>query len=142
MNPAKRPASRLPKDQVVQFRMDPKLKLAAELAARNEHRSLSSYLESVVAAAVEALVIVRKHDDTVPVHLRSAFAVAAEVYDPVPPHRFQNLVGKFEELMSAEEVRLKKLTEMHFLDERYLLENWDTLKRFANGHEPLHAFEA
>jgi hypothetical protein len=122
--------------------MDPKLKLAAEFAARNEHRSLSSYLESIVAAAVEALVIVRKHEDTVPVHLRSAFAVASEIYDPVPAHKFQNLARKFEELMSAEEVRLKKLTEMHRFDERYLLENWETLKRFASGNEPLHAFEA
>lgn len=140
--------SRFSRDRVVQIRMDPRTKLAAELAARHEHRSLSSFIESIVARVVQKTPIVDHPVDTEydtgadPELARSAYAVACEAYDPLPLHRVRNLEKKFPQLLTFEEMRILKIIAFHKLEERYVMDEWTWLTRFAGSNEPIQAFQA
>lgn len=112
---------KLARSEVVQVRLDPKLRFAAELAAAKERRTLSSFVEWAVERAVEEIVVVtnpwggnpqtaewaaivgaaapRSSDP------QTAKQVADRVWDVDEADRFVNLTTHYPELLTHDEQR-------------------------------------
>ena len=105
---------KLSRSEVVTVRFDPKLRFAAELAARKQRRTLSSFIEW---AAEEAVSKVAVSGDT------NVNGVVNDVWDVDEADRFINLANKYPELLSFDEERLLKLIQEY--EERWRRENQD-----------------
>jgi len=134
--------SSLIRSQVVTVRLDPKLKFAAELAARKQRRTLSSFIEWAVEEAVAHIEV----SNGVFINM-----VMNQVWDVEEADRFVKLALNFPELLSYEEERLwKVMTEYSpFWQESYggengeiyeksarydvIRNNWETLKKIVSG---------
>ncbi len=87
--------------ETIGFRLEPKLRFAAELAARKQRRSLSSFIEWAVDEAMDSVVL----DSDSQVTVRQALK---DVWDPDEADRFVKLAAKYPELLNHEEERLWK----------------------------------
>ena len=139
------------KSEVVTVRLDPKLKYLAELAARRQRRTLSSFIEWAIADSLS-----RVHPAFDP-HLNEKPAsladVAMELWDIDEADRFARLATQFPELLDHEEQKLWKLicecddlwnfdfgpdprTRFYpgLIHER-LREHWQTLRSIARGEK-------
>src|SRR5258708_7857007 len=104
-------AAKLPRSANVAVRLDMKLKYSAELAARAQNRSLSSFLEWAVAQAGDS-VQVRMVGKTIG-------DVVAETWSPEPADRLLNLALKYPHLLSFEqELILRAIQQSPFLSPR------------------------
>jgi hypothetical protein len=101
--------SKLARSEQVSIRLDPKLRLAAELAAAKERRTLSSFIEWAVERAVKEIPVAYRGSQE-----WSAAEVADSVWDVDAPERFVNLASQFPELLTHEEQRQWK-----FISETY-----------------------
>ena len=145
------------KSEVVTVRLDPKLKYIAELAARRQRRTLSSYIEWAIEDSL--LRVHPSHDPRL--ETPSSFAeVAARLWDVDEPDRFVRLAFTYPDLLDHEEQRLWKLIrecgplwrgyesfhdqwawdveESSLIFER-LREHWQTLQSVARGENPASA---
>ncbi|CCQ90391.1 hypothetical protein NITGR_280107 [Nitrospina gracilis 3/211] len=95
---------KLTRSEIVQVRLDPKLKFAAELAARKQRRTLSSFIEWVVDQAIkkEPLSIDPQNHLTI-------FEAAESVWDLNDAIRFVLLARKLPSLLTYEEELIWKL---------------------------------
>lgn len=92
---------KLNRSEIIQVRFDPKLRIAAELAAAKERRSLSSLIEWALQRAVPDVMVTTK--DGRPI---SAAEVAETIWDTEEADRFVKLATQFPELLTYDQQRL------------------------------------
>ena len=134
----------LSRSQVVTVRFDPKLKFAAEIAARKQRRTISSFIEWVVEEAISRIEIAENS---------TISNVLNQVWDVEEADRFVKLALKFPDLLTYEEERLwKVLTDFepfwkgkHGAEFPFVLHNeehaywdlirfnWKTLQKIVEG---------
>ena len=102
----KRRGSKLNKSETVQVRFDPKLKMATELLAARERRSLSSMIEWAVERAVSELPVTISKNDGSPI---TAWQIVEECWHSEPYWRIKNLGEAYPGLLTHEERRLYDL---------------------------------
>ena len=133
---------KLSRSEVITVRLDPKLKFAAELAARKQRRTLSSFVEW----AIEEAVLNMKASPTISIQ-----DVVNRTWDVDEPDRFAKLAINFPELLTFDEERLwkiicehpyfwnknfkKKGWKFNLKDVMYqnLREQWETLGKIIKG---------
>ncbi len=108
---------KLKRNQVITVRLDPKLKFGAELAARRQRRTLSSYIEWAIEQSLQNIKI----DG-----IATAFSAMNDVWHVEEADKFINFAFKFPELLNYDEERLWQL----IIEHEYF---WRCLKR-SNGH--------
>ena len=94
--------SKLSRSEIIQVRIDPKLRFTAELAARKHRRTLSSFIEWAVSEGVRQVTVGFKENET-------ADYVASKVWDIDEADRFVKLATKFPHLLTHDEEVLWKL---------------------------------
>lgn len=142
--------AKLARSEVVTVRLDPKLRYLAELAARKQRRTLSSFIEWAIEDTLARFPLKEGPD-----WMTSVLSESENLWDVDEADRFAKLALKFPELLSHEEQITWKLvrecgylwrgkyvgpkkewtwqvTESSLNFER-LREHWDTFKRVANG---------
>lgn len=92
---------KLSRSETVTVRLDPKLRYLAELAARKQRRTLSSFIEWAIEDALGRVYL----DD----HGTSVTEVAYTLWDVDDSDRFAKLAIRFPELLTHEEQVLWKL---------------------------------
>lgn len=90
---------KLSRSEIVQVRLDPKLRYAAELAAQKHRRTLSSFIEWCVQEGVEKVVIGLTQNETVNY-------VVAKTWDQREAMRFLLKALHYPHLLSFEEEKL------------------------------------
>jgi hypothetical protein len=100
----KKGGSKLSRSEVVTVRFDPKLKFAAELAARKQRRTVSSFIEWAVEQAIENVIVTHtsNNDITISDLLRG-------VWDVEEADRFINMVFLCPDLLTYEEEQILKI---------------------------------
>ena len=149
-----RAASKLPKSEITTVRLDPKLRYLAELAARKQRRSLSSFIEWAIEDALMRFPL--KEGDN---WQRTVMGEAEALWDVDAADRFAKLAFNFPELLTHDEQVLWKLVrengylwrgryakygdqewtwdvdEKSFIYSR-LRESWDAFKDVASNELP------
>lgn len=92
---------KLSRSETVTVRLDPKLRYLAELAARKQRRTLSSFIEWAIEDALERVYL----DE----HGTSVTKVANTLWDVDDSDRFAKLALRFPDLLTHEEQVLWKL---------------------------------
>jgi hypothetical protein len=96
---------KLARSETVTVRLDPKLRYLAELAARKQRRTLSSFIEWAIEESLKSIHFQGTGDDFGP----SAASVAAELWDVDEPDRFAKLALNYPDMLTHEEQVLWKL---------------------------------
>jgi hypothetical protein len=97
---------KLSRSEVVTIRLDPKLRFAAELAARKQRRTLSSFVEWAIEKAVsEEVVKVRSLDG----NGDTALEAMTRIWDVEEADRFVKFAEEYRDLLNFDEERLWKL---------------------------------
>lgn len=142
--------------ETIGFRLEPKLRFAAELAARKQRRSLSSFIEWAVEDAVKRIVL-ESHESSnynEPPFEETAYDAINSIWDVDEADRFAKLAFKYPVLLDHEEEVLWKLIRLqgwfwrgNYNDNKEwiwkvkenslvfnrLRENWDILNKVAKG---------
>ncbi len=133
---------KLNKSEAVQVRFDPILKMAAELAAGKERRTLSSFVEWAVEQAVKRTLVARDEAGN-PI---SAFQVANECWHHEDSRRLYVLAKCYSDLLT---IRERKISEaINWTDQfvkglgddadfvKFILISraWDDFCRYADDH--------
>ena len=92
--------SKLARSQVVTIRLDPKLRYAAELAARKQRRTVSSFIEWCIEESLERVWLDENNNVTYAISL---------VWDVDEPDRFAKTAFHFPDLLTHDEQVLWKL---------------------------------
>jgi hypothetical protein len=152
----KRQKKKLRRTETIGFRLEPKLRFAAELAARKQRRSLSSFIEWAVEEAVKkvALKTYESSNFNEPDRDETAYDAINLAWDVDEADRFAKLAFNYPFLLDHEEEVLWKLVRLRGwfwkgryddndewlwkTDERSLVfdrlrEHWDILKMVAKG---------
>ncbi|CAI2719366.1 hypothetical protein [Nitrospina watsonii] len=97
--------------ETIGFRLDPKLRFAAELAARKQRRSLSSFIEWAVEEATKKVVLEYRESSNLdePPRAETAFDTIKTVWDVDEADRFAKLAMTYPELLTHDEEVLWKL---------------------------------
>ena len=146
---------KLTRSETVTVRLDPKLRYLAELAARKQRRTLSSYIEWAIEESLNAVVI--DEDKTFDgKNNLSVAGAASSLWDVDEPDRFVKLAIRYPDMLTHEEQILWKLirengllwngkysnntsgewiwrVEEGSLNLEYLREYWEVFKSVANG---------
>lgn len=96
--PLARKAKRLVKSEIIPVRIDPQLRMAAEMAAGRERRTLSSLIEWALERAMREYEVAAENGQPV-----SAWRVAELCWHPDPIWRLQLLAEKFPDFMTFDE---------------------------------------
>ena len=114
MAKAKGGGGKLNKSETVQVRFDPILKMAAELAAAGERRTLSNFTEIAVEKAVKQSVVARDEAGN-PI---DAWRVARACWDAEPLMRIRMLERYYPDLLTIREQKIveAKRFAKHFVD--------------------------
>ena len=154
MADAKPRAQKLPKSEITTVRLDPKLRYLAELAARKQRRSLSSFIEWAIEDALLRFSLKEENGQSATV-----IGEAERLWDVDAADRFVKLALKFPELLTHDEQVLWKLVrengwlwrgtysdindewtwtvrESSFVFPRFR-EKWDTFSQVAAGERPV-----
>jgi hypothetical protein len=124
----------LTRSEIVTVRLDPKTRYLAELAARVQRRTLSSFVEWAIAQAVEAQ----------PVNGRTLGQVADDLWDTDEADRFVMLAMNHPTLLNHDEQVLWKVirecselwTERGRPMLKEIREKWPMLQEVARGERP------
>jgi hypothetical protein len=144
--------SKLSRTEVVTVRLDPKLRFSAELAAREQNRTLSSFIEWSVQNSLKQVVATYKKDGTPKNYIPD---VVEEVWSSDEVTRFLYLAMSYPSLLAYDEIELWDLINKHkvfwgadyeydhvqdfpYATARYpntelIEEFWPMLKRVVNG---------
>jgi len=95
---------KLTRTSTVTVRLDPQLKFAAELAARKQRRTVSSFIEWAVVYALENYQVVDAYGE-----MSAAIELAKLIWDVDEPDRFAKLALAYPDLLNHEEQVLWKL---------------------------------
>jgi hypothetical protein len=145
------------RSETVSVRLDPKLRYLAELAARRQRRTVSSFIEWAIEASLDKVALVESDGFGPPAV--SLGNVSAVLWDVDPADRFVKLALRYPDLLNHEEQRLWKLFRGNGLfwkghydkehkwifqiaDEssvsfRNLREQWDLINKIARGEVPV-----
>lgn len=93
-----RKTKRLVKSEIIPVRIDPQLRMAAELAAGRERRPLSSLIEWTLERAMREYEIAVEKGESI-----SAWRVAELCWHPDPIWRLQLLAERFPDFMTFDE---------------------------------------
>lgn len=99
----KKGGGKLSRSETVTVRLDPKLRYLAELAARRQRRTLSSYIEWAIEDSLKHLSLDANHDHT------SLADEANALWDVDEADRFARLALRHADLLTHEEQVLWKL---------------------------------
>lgn len=100
--------SKLTRTETVTVRLDPKLRYLAELAARKQRRTLSSYIEWALEESLNHVVI--DEDKTFGGEANQTVAdMASKLWDVDEPDRFVKLAIRYPDMLTHEEQALWKL---------------------------------
>lgn len=132
---ASKRGSRLSKSESVQVRFDPILKMAAEIAAGRERRSLSSFVEWAVEQAVRQSNVTRDQaGDEI-----TAWAVASECWANDDFSRLMKLAARYPDVMTIRERKIIDAINFArpFFDEDFSLlvandDGWIALCQYAD----------
>lgn len=91
-------ARRLVKSEIIPVRIDPQLRMAVELAAGRERRTLSSLIEWTIERAMREYEVATEQGQPV-----SAWRIAELCWHPDPVWRLQLLAQRFPDFMTFEE---------------------------------------
>lgn len=100
---------KLSRSETVSVRLDPRLRLAAELAAGKERRSLSSFVEWCVEQQTQIINVSHERGIDGEPQPISAYDVAIEVWAPEDADSFVNLATQHPDLMVIEDMTLWSL---------------------------------
>ncbi|HRZ07458.1 MAG TPA: hypothetical protein P5102_15185 [Candidatus Competibacteraceae bacterium] len=140
MAKAKGAGGKLNKSETVQVRFDPILKMAAELAAAKERRTLSSFTEWAVEQAVQQNQVARDKEGN-PVNARQ---VAQECWDSNPPSRLSLLATRYPDLLTIRERKIMEaISWVHLfvgevgdaapiIESLLRIEGWDDFCQYAD----------
>ena len=95
---------RLSRSETVTVRLDPKLRYLAELAARKQRRTLSSFIEWVIEESLKSIIYLENAEGS-----RSIASLSAELWDVDEPDRFVKLAIRYPEMLTHDEQVLWKL---------------------------------
>jgi hypothetical protein len=145
------------KSDVVTVRLDPKIKYIAELAARRQRRTLSSFIEWAIEDSLSR-VHPDYHANDDPSFAATFADKASSLWDVDEPDRFAKLALAYPELLDHEEQRIWKLirecgllwrgqydgvenewrwsVSENALDWKKLREHWETFRKVAQGDLP------
>lgn len=147
---------KLSRSEVVTVRLDPKLRFAAELVARKQRRTLSSFIEWAIEKAVSEEVV---SPSTMNGDGDTALQAMTYVWDVEDADRFIKFAGKYPELLNFDEERLWKLIKetpyfFHYVGRtpepdarltwsiefnniwlRRVRDNWELLNKINTGEE-------
>lgn len=100
------PTRKLPKTEITTIRLDPKLKYMAELAARKQRRTLSSYIEWAVDQSLRSVTLEegQNYEDRV-----SVADAIDRLWDVDESERFVRLAIRYPDLLTHEEQELWKM---------------------------------
>lgn len=103
---------RLNRSETVTVRLDPKLRYLAELAARKQRRTLSSFIEWAIEDSLQHVYVEEGRDpqSQTPYQLSMA-QVAFDVWDVDEAERFVRLALRYPDLLTYEEQILWKLIQ-------------------------------
>jgi hypothetical protein len=137
---------RLSRSETVTVRLDPKLRYLAELAARKQRRTLSSFIEWAIEENLKNLYLEERDDAP------SIASQAANLWDVDEPDRFAKLAFRYPQMLTHDEQVLWKLVRenSHFwsiddpafeINERSLRfdrlrQTWSKLKQVVQGDLP------
>jgi hypothetical protein len=138
---------RLSRSETVTVRLDPKLRYLAELAARKQRRTLSSFIEWAIEENLKS-VHLDGNDNS-----KSIASESAELWDVDEPDRFAKLAMRYPQMLTHDEQVLWKLVrENKYLwhrsidgdwqfEECYLIfarlrEHWSNFKKVAQDNLP------
>ncbi len=135
---------KLTRSETVTVRLDPKLKYLAELAARKQRRTLSSYIEWVIEESLKDIYIKQEGVDA------CLGEWANELWDVDEADRFCLLALNFPDLMTHEEQVMWKIVqeEKNFKDigghivVSFVRSGWEPLKKYAAGEINYEEFTA
>jgi hypothetical protein len=145
---------KLSRSETVTVRLDPKLRYLAELAARKQRRTVSSFVEWAIEESLKNVCL-----DGGGEFSRSVAHVSSELWDVDEPDRFAKLALHYPEMLTHDEQVLWKLIrengalwrghydqatnkwtwrvhEETLVFER-LREHWQTFRSVADGSNPL-----
>lgn len=146
----KRANKKIFRSATVGFRLDPKLRFAAELAARKQRRSLSSFVEWAVEETIKKVVL----DEGNPVGYKTAHDSMNVAWDVDEADRFAKMAMNYPNLLSHDEEVLWKHIIEYFdfwkvswdkgsaasfrknpqkFDLKFLRQGFDNFKKFAKG---------
>jgi hypothetical protein len=148
------------KSEVVTVRLDPKLKYVAELAARRQRRTLSSYIEWAIEDSLSRVhPAYEVRGETEPTFADKA----SSLWDVDEADRFAKLALNYPDLLDHEEQRIWKLVREcgrlrrgdyrtrlenwtwkvseETLDWKKLREHWETFREVARGKQPMSALD-
>ncbi len=108
---ARAAGGKLARSEVVTVRLDPKTKYAAELAARIQRRTISSFIEWAVECALKEVAIVSQERD--PLNDEKLWDVMSRLWDVDEPDRLINLALRLPQLMNHEEQQIWKLIRIN-----------------------------
>lgn len=113
--------SKLSRSETVTVRLDPKLRYLAELAARKQRRTLSSFIEWAIEDTLNRVILQYDGPDS-----KSVADVATRLWDVDEADRFVRLAFDYPDLLTHDEQILWKLiTENGFLWKgHYTEEGW------------------
>lgn len=110
----KSPSARMSRSETVSVRLDPKLRYLAELAARKQRRSLSSYIEWAVEESLGNVMLYV--DGNYGEHNASVSSESDRLWDVDESERFIKLAINYPELLTHEEQeRWKMLSDSTLL---------------------------
>jgi hypothetical protein len=95
---------KLSRSEIITVRLDPKLRFAAELAARKQRRTLSSFVEWAIEEAVRNSTVSMIDDTT-----GTVWQAMMQVWDVEEADRLVKLAINFPELLTFDEERLWKI---------------------------------
>lgn len=109
MSERKRGGSKLSRSETVSVRLDPRLRLAAELAAGKERRSLSSFVEWCVEQQTKEVLLVTKNEfdyssGEINITDKSAYDVSIDIWEPEYADSFVRRSIFYEKLLTVEEL--------------------------------------
>ncbi len=145
---------KLARSETVTVRLDPKLRYLAELAARKQRRTLSSYIEWAVEESLSTVNLVEEDGDDQDSYHRalSVWGATDSLWDVDEADRFVKLATQFPDLMTyAEQAIWKIINEETYLFlpqpkgtqvlQRDLLRViWEDLQAYANKEISKEAF--
>jgi len=99
---------KLTRSEIITVRLDPKLRFAAELAARKQRRTLSSFVEWAIEEAVRNVKVLNKNDVSGVV-----WQAMMQVWDVEEADRLVKLAIYFPELLTFDEERMWKIIIEH-----------------------------
>ncbi len=152
----RRGGGKLARTEIITVRLDPKLRFAAELAARRQRRSVSSFIEWILERGLEDFHLFTPDDSTRYDHHVSLNGVVSDVWDIDEVDRFTALARCYPELLTPDEETLWKLIREFYGLERdlgdhpfaerlredrwilpHLRKHWETFRQAADGEADL-----